>query len=78
VDSLADILANKDYSLPDEVKAIKTFVADRYGCDVSVKITPKEIIVMSRSAGLIGNLRANAPDLEKAAGTNKKIRFLVA
>ena len=77
MDSLADILANKDFSLPDEVKAIKTYVAEEYGQDVNVAIHQNEIIVSSRSAALIGNLHLNSPALVKAAATEKKIRFRV-
>ncbi len=77
MDSLADILSNKDFSPPDEVRAIKTYVADQYGSDIVVKVSSKDIIVMSRSAALISNLRANAPALQKASGSSKRIRFRI-
>jgi hypothetical protein len=78
MDSLAEILANKDFSLPDEVKAIKAFVAENYdNRDVTVKLLNQEIIIMSRSASLIGSLRLNAPALARAAGTVKRIRFRI-
>lgn len=77
MDSLYDILANKDFSAPDEVTAIKTYVAERYKTDVSVSVSSRDILVSSRSAALISTLRMNAPALAKAIGTDKKIRFRV-
>ena len=78
IDSIAEILANKDFTPPEEVKAIKAFVAEHYeNRDVSVKLSGQEIIVISRSAGLISSLRLNSADLAKAAGTLKRIRFRI-
>jgi hypothetical protein len=77
MDSLFDILANKDFSVPEEVKAIKTYVAKKYQQDVTVAINHNEIVISSQSAGLISSLRLNSPDLVEAAATNKKIRFRI-
>ncbi len=78
MDSIAEILANRDFSIPDEVKAIKAYVAENYdNRDVTVKLSGQEIVIMSRSAALIGNLRLNAPALSKAVGTTKRIRFKI-
>lgn len=63
--------------MPEEVTAIKAYVASQYNQDVTVSLNKNEIIVSSRSAGLISTLRLNAPALKKAAGTDKKIRFRV-
>jgi len=75
MDSLNDILANKDFALPEEIKLIKSYVAKNYEQDVDVAIKRNEIIISSRSAGLISNLRLNSPKLIQAANTDKKIRF---
>jgi hypothetical protein len=77
MDSVLDILANKDFSTPNEVTAIKTYVAKEYDQDVTVSLTKNEIIVSSRSAGLISSLRLNSPALAKAANTTKRIRFRI-
>lgn len=79
MDSIADILARKDFSPPDEVKAIKAYVAEHYdNHDVNVKIAnQEEIVILSRSASLIATLRLNAPALEKAIATKKRIRFMI-
>lgn len=77
MDSLLDILSNKDFSVPDEVAAIKTYVVNNYKQDVSVSINKSEITISSRSAGLISTLRLNSPAIAEAASTTKKIRFRV-
>lgn len=77
MDSLADILSNRDFSLPDEVTAIKSYVAKKYSQDINVSITDQEIVISSRSAGLISNLRLNSPAISKAAATTKRIRFKI-
>ncbi len=77
MDSLADILANKDFSPPDEVKAIKSYIAQNYDKDVTVIINKQEIIISSRSAALINNLRLNSPKITEAANTKKRIRFRI-
>jgi hypothetical protein len=76
MDSLYDILANKDFALPDEVKLIKSYVAKTYRQDVNVAFNHNEIIISSRSAGLISNLRLNSPELIQTVNTDKKIRFI--
>lgn len=77
MDSLADILANKDFSMPDEVKAIKAYVASNYDQDVTVSVKQNEIIISSRSAALISSLRLNGPALARAANVTKRIRYRV-
>ncbi len=77
MDSLFNILSNKDFSPPDEVGLIKQYVIEKYNQDVNVAINSREIIVSSRSSGLISTLRNNSPALIKAAKTDKKIRFRI-
>lgn len=77
MDNIADILANKDFTVPKEVTAIKTFVAKEFNQDVEVLVHNNEIIISSRSAGLISNLRLNSPSLIKVASTDKKLRFKI-
>jgi len=77
MDSLSDILSNKDFSIPQEVIAIKDYVAKQYNKDIQVTISEKEIIISSRSAGLISSLRLNSPELYKVINTDKKIRLKI-
>ena len=73
-ESLGDLLAKRDFDEPAEVKAIKEYVR-RYYNDAEVKVTMQQhaIVVMNRSAALIGSLRLNLPKLQSAAKTDKRI-----
>lgn len=71
--SLADLLANKDFDEPDEMRAIKQFVKSNYQADVEVQLREKEIIVTTASAALANTLRLKMPELRKAVQTDKRI-----
>ena len=71
--SLGDLLANKDFDEPAEMKAIKQFVQSNYQTSVEVQMRKKEIIVTTPSAALANTLRLKLPELRKAVATDKKI-----
>lgn len=71
--SLADLLSNKDFDEPAEMKAIKLFVQQNYKVDVEIQMREKEIIVTTPSAALANTLRLKLPELRKAAATSKRI-----
>jgi len=71
--SLADLLANKDFDEPEEMRAIKQFVQEHYQADVEIQIREKELIVTTPSAALANTLRLKLPELRKAAATDKRI-----
>jgi hypothetical protein len=71
--SLADLLANKDFDEPAEMRAIKQFVQSNYHVSVEVQIRDKELIVTTPSAALANTLRLKLPELRKAAATEKRI-----
>jgi len=71
--SLADLLANKDFDEPEEMKAIKQYVQKNYQVDVEIQLRDKEIIVTTPSAALANTLRLKLPELRKAAATDKRI-----
>ena len=76
-DSLRNILANRDFDIPPEVRAIKEYVRRYYDTDVSVSVQPHNIVISSKSAGLVGSLRMNLPKLQEASGTDKRIIFRI-
>ncbi len=72
-DSLADILARKDFDEPPEIKAIKQYVQTHFQEAVEVVVREREILVTSPSAALAGTLRFHVRHLQKAAQTNRRI-----
>jgi hypothetical protein len=77
MDGIADILRRKDFDVPPEVQAIKEYVRRNYKHEVQVTVLPRSIAISARSAALIGTLRLNAPALQKAAETDKRLVFRV-
>jgi len=71
--SLADLLANKDFDEPEEMRAIKQFVQEKYQVAVEIQMQEKQIIVTTPSAALANTLRLKLPELRKAVATDKKI-----
>lgn len=71
--SLSDLLANKDFDEPAEMRAIKQFVQANYQTAVEVQLREKEIIVTTPSAALANTLRLKLPELRRAVGTDKRI-----
>lgn len=77
MDGIGDILRAKDFDVPLEVQAIKEYVQRYYKTEVRVTVQPKSLLINARSASLIGSLRLNAPDLQRAAKTDKKLIFRI-
>lgn len=77
MDGIRDILLRKDFDVPPEVSAIKDYVQCHYNSDVRVTVQPKSLLISARSASLIGSLRLNAPALQKAVNTDKKLIFRI-
>ena len=77
-DNIRDILSNRNFDEPAEVKAIKEYVRRFYdNAEVRVTVQPHALLVSARSAGLIGSLRMNLPKLQAAAATEKRIIFRI-
>ena len=77
MDSLNDILLNKDFTEPRESKAIKSFVKKRFDEIVSVQLKQNSIIIVSGSSALADTLRQLGPQLQEAAKTKKKLVFRI-
>lgn len=71
--SLQDIMGNKNFDTPPEVEAIKTFVRKTFNKDVGVSIQAYSITITTPSAGLAGSLRPMLHKLKKELDTDKKL-----
>ena len=78
MDAVAAILGKRDFDIPAEVVAIKTYVRRLYQSEVEVLVEKRSLRISARSAGLIGTLRLNAPALQKSAQADKKLYFVIA
>jgi len=73
MDSLNNILLNKNFDEPPEIAAVKRYVERHFKSEVNVKICPQVIIISTKNAALAGTLRMSLRELQTAAGTDKKL-----
>jgi len=75
--SLADLLARRDFDEPSEMLAIKSFVKETFDEDCEVLMHERDIVITVRSASLANSLRLKTRDLQTAAETDKKLIFRI-
>lgn len=73
MDLIKNVLNDTRFTKPDEIGAIKSYVRGRYKVDVEVLVRPKDLVIITGSAGLANSLRLELPQLQEAAGTDKKL-----
>ena len=77
MDNLSDILSHKDFDVPPEITAIKDYVRRHYDSEVQITLQLRSIVIKASSAALITTLRLNAPAIQKAADTEKRLVFRI-
>lgn len=76
--SLADILMNKNFDEPEEATSIKNFVMEKYNKSVAVTVREKDILIVAQGAAFAGTLRMQSRQMQRAAGTTKRLVFRIA
>jgi len=71
--SLLDILGNKDFDTPPEIAIIKSFVRKNFMSDAEVMMHPASITILVKSASLAGALRGKLHQLKKELPGDKKL-----
>ena len=71
--SLSDIMGNKDFDVPPEIAEIKAYVARYFTTNVGVVIQEHSIVITTHSAALAGSLRPHLHRLTKQLKTDKKL-----
>ena len=77
MDSLFNILGNKDFDEPSEILSIKKYVKDEFKADVSVMVREKDIVIGVSSASLATTLRLRAPDMKRRCQIDKRLVFRI-
>jgi hypothetical protein len=72
-DSLAALLANKNFGEPAEIEVIKHFLKDNYNAECRVTIGPRQIIILVNGAALAGALRMRLHELQALCQTEKRL-----
>ena len=73
MDSLYDLLANKNFDEPTEIAAIKDYARQMYNAEVQVSVKNKNIVVVVPSASLASRLLFDLPKLKRELKTDKTI-----
>lgn len=71
--SLFDIMGNKDFGVPAEVSEIKAYVMRHFKSEVGITVQERTIVITTRSAALAGSLRPHLHKLKEILKTEKKL-----
>lgn len=77
MDSLQDLLGKYSPKEPEEVLAIKRYIAKEFAAESSVAIHGNSLIITVSSGALAATLRLRLPALQAAANTNKRLVFRI-
>ncbi|HEX5744066.1 MAG TPA: hypothetical protein VFX84_01290 [Candidatus Saccharimonadales bacterium] len=77
MDSLSDILGQKDFDEPSEMAAIKKYVKDEFKAEVSVLIREKDIVISVPNAAFANTLRLRTPEIKRRCQTDKRLTFRI-
>lgn len=72
-DKIGDLLGNRGFEEPQEVRTIKDFMRKRFNANVSVTIQQRQIIISVAGSSLAGALRLHLHELKKLCNTNKHL-----
>ncbi|MBA3757953.1 hypothetical protein H0X09_03800 [Candidatus Saccharibacteria bacterium] len=73
MDSLQEILGKKDFTPPDEISAVQTYISKRYESSSQVKLQRDVLIVSVPSSSLAATIQLERQLLIKMCGLNKKL-----
>lgn len=77
MDSLQDLLGRYSPREPDEVVALKRYIAEAFKSKASVGLHGETLVITVASASLANALRMRLLVLQKVANTKKKIMFRI-
>ena len=77
MDSLSNILRNRDFDEPPEMAGIKKYVQDEFKVDVSVLVRDKDIVIEVPSAALANTLRLRGPEIKRRCQITKRLTFRI-
>lgn len=78
MDSLNNILINRNFDEPPESVAIKRYISDNYRVDSVVMVRQNDIVITVPNASLASTLRLQAPEIKKACFTDKRLTIRIS
>lgn len=77
MDSLFNILQDKNFDDPPEAVSIKQYARDLFREDVRVQVTDREIVITAPSAAMANTLRLHTVDIQNRVGTDRRLVFRI-
>ena len=77
MDSLSNILSNKDFDEPPEMASIKKYVQDEFKTVVGVQVRERDIVIVVPSAALANTLRLRGPEIKRRCQLDKRLTFRI-
>lgn len=73
MDTLFNLLADRDFDEPAEIRLIKDYVRNQFQASVGVTLAQQQIIITTPSAALAGSLRPHLHKLKKELATDRRL-----
>jgi hypothetical protein len=73
MDSLQNILGQKNFDTPDEITAVQDYIKHRYGVDATVKLQREALIVSLPSAALAATLQMDQARIIESCSLTKRL-----
>lgn len=73
MDSIGDVLGKYKVEQPDEMTAIKEYIAREFKINATITMQPNALIISVPSAALANTLRLRLTTLRKIANTPKRL-----
>lgn len=77
MDSLSNILSNKDFDQPPEAASIKKYVREEFNVTVGVQVRERDIIISVPHASLATTLRLRGPEIKRRCQIEKRLSFRI-
>lgn len=77
MESIGDLLGKYSPAAPDEVQAVKQYIADEFGEESSVGLQGDALVITVRSSSLANALRLRQTAIQAAANTQKRLLFRI-
>jgi hypothetical protein len=72
MDSLEDILRQRDFDEPSEVTSLKRYINETFASAATVQVREKNLIVTVPNAALATTLRLRAPEIKRRCQISDK------
>jgi hypothetical protein len=77
MERIGDLLGRYSPAAPDEVQAVKQYIAKEFHAESSVGIQGESLVITVGSASLANALRLRQTAIQTAANTKKRLQFRI-